>query len=337
MQAAKVPNFLRFLPTEYKSDEFHPSDWAIENSMRKIPTNLVRYRRNPETGELESNANIYKWSDGSLTLQVGEEHFDIQVKEQVPPAHKPYIPDRDAHRYIAAAHMGHSHLLTVAHINEEWTIRPDKKRIDEDTEILREKMGQAKGGMKEGEMIITATEDPELQKKQAEQAERERIRAAKRRENAAARLDGGGGGGGFRRGNLTIDGLEGRRAPGGRKRGPGGSSKRSGGGRRRNDEYDSDDDLPAGAHGNANEYDREDDFIASSGEESGEDNGAEDDDILDAVDREDRDRPRAKRQRTAEPSDDEDADGEPEESHAGTSGEHARRRMRRIVDDDDSE
>lgn len=340
MQAAKVPNFLRFLPTEYKSDEFHPSDWAIENSLRKIPTNLVRYRRNPETGDLESNANIYRWSDGSLTLQVGEEHFDIQAKEQVPPANKPYIPDRDAHRYIAAAHMGHSHLLTVAHINEEWTIRPDKKRVDEDTELLRERMTQAKGGMKEGEMIITATEDPELQKKQAEQAERERIRAARRRENAAARIDGGGGGGGFRRGNLTIDGLEGRRAPGGRKRGPGGSSKRSGGGRRRNDEYDSDDDLPAGAHGNANEYDREDDFIASSDEgmESGEDGGEEDDDILDAVDRQDRDRPRAKRQRTAEPSDDEDADGEPEDAAAaGTSGEHARRRMRRIVDDDDSE
>ena len=342
MQAAKVPNFLRFLPTEYKSDEFHPSDWAIENSLRKIPNNLVRYRRNPETGEMESNANIYRWSDGSLTLQVGEEHFDIQVKEQVPPANKPYIPDRDAHRYIAAAHMGHSHLLTVAHINEEWTIRPDKKRVDEDTELLRERMGQAKGAMKEGEMIITATEDPELQKKQAEQAERERIRAARRRENAAARIDGGGGGGGgFRRGNLTIDGLEGRRPPGGRKRGPGGSSKRSGGGRRRNDEYDSDDDLPAGAHGNANEYDREDDFIASSddGMESGEDGGEEDDDILDAVDREDRDRPRAKRQRTAEPADDEDADGELEDSApAGTSGgEHARRRMRRIVDDDDSE
>lgn len=341
MQAAKVPNFLRFLPTEYKSDEFHPSGWAIENSLRKIPTNVVRYRHNPETGELESNANIYRWSDGSLTLQVGEEHFDIQVKEQVPPANKPYIPDRDAHRYFAAAHMGHSHLLTVAHINEEWTIRPDKKRIDEDTEILREKMGQAKGGMKEGEMIITATEDPELQKKQAEQAERERIRAARRRENAAARMDGGGGGGGgFRRGNLTIDGLEGRRPGGGRKRGPGGSSKRSGGGRRRNDDYDSDDDFTAGGQGGANEYDRDDGFIVSSddGAESGEDAGEEDDDILDAVDREDRDRPRAKRQRTAEPSDDDDADGEPEESApAGASGDHARRRMRRIVDDDDSE
>ncbi|KAL1878634.1 hypothetical protein Daus18300_001909 [Diaporthe australafricana] len=344
MQAAKVPNFLRFLPTEYKSDEFHPSEWAIENSLRKIPTNLIRYRRNPKTGELESNANIYRWSDGSLTMQVGEEHFDIQIKDQVPPANKPYIPDRDAHRYIAAAHMGHGHLLTVAHINEEWTIRPDKQRVDEDTELLRERMGLAKGGMKEGEMIITTTEDPELQKKQAEQAEKERTRAQRRRRNAEERIDGGGGGGGgFRRGGLSIGDLEGGRRPtGGRKRGPGGSSKRSGGGRRRNDEYDSDDDLPAGAHGNANEYDREDDFIASSddGMESGEDGGEEDDDILDAVDRADRDKPRAKRPRTAEPSDaDEDADGEPEDlGPAGTAGgEHARRRMRRIVDDDDSE
>lgn len=334
MQMAKVPNFLRVIPEEYKANEFKASRWAIENSQRRIPLNLIRYRRNTETGELESNTNIYRWSDGSLTIQVGEEHYDIQVKDQIPPANKNYVADRDAHRYFAAAHMFDQQMLTVGHISEEWTIRPDKQRVEEDTEMLREQMSRARPGMKEGEMIITTTQDPELQKKQAEMAEKERIRAQRRRENAQARVDGGGGGGGggYRRGGLSIDALEGgRRSTAGRKRGPGGSTRR----RRGQSDYDSDEDQP-GAHGQ-NEYDREDDFIASSDDEnmeSGDNNNEDEDDILDAVDRDQDERPRAKRQRTAEPSDaEDDADGDPEDAAAA----HARRHRRRVVDDDDDE
>lgn len=324
MQLAKVPNFLQFIPEPYIADEWQASDWDIANSMRRIPLNLVRYRRNPETGKLESNANIYKWSDGSVTMQVGEEHYDIQVKAQIPPPNKTYIPDRDANRYVAAAHSAHNQLLTVGHVTEEWAIRPDKKRVEEDTQRLKEQMGAAKGGLREGEMIITATQDPELQKKQAEMAEKERARAQRKRENAQMRMEGGTGS--YRKGGLSIGDLEGgRRATSGRKRGPGGSSKRS---RPKNDEYDSDEDAGRDA------YDAEDGFIAPSDEESGED--VEDDNsILDDGDVE-FERPRAKRQRTREPSDD-DADGEPDDDAPATSGEHGRRRVRRVVSDDDDE
>lgn len=330
MQIAKVPDFLRFVPEAYEEDDYTPSEWAIENSKRRIPISVIRYRRNPQTGKLESNANIYKWSDGSITMQVGEEHYDIQVKSQVPPPHKAYQPDRDANRYVGAAHSAQTQILTVAHVTEEWAVRPDKQRVDEDTELLRERMGLAKGGAKEGEMIITTNQDPELQKKQAELAEKERVRAQRKRENAQMRMDGGTGG--YRKGGLNIGELEGgRRSTAGRKRGAGGSSKRS---RRHNDEYDSDDDP--GIH-RSNEYDKEDGFIADSDEES-LDGGEEDDDILDDGDVE-YERPRAKRQRTEEPSNDDadaDADGEPDDD-APAHGDHGRRRVRRVVSDDDDD
>lgn len=333
MQLAKVPNFLRFTPEVYEQDVYKPSRWDIANSKRRIPINFVRYRRNPETGKLESNANIYRWSDGSLTMQVGEEHYEIQVKAQVPPPNKPYNPDRDAHRYIAAAQSAAEQILTVAHINEEWAIRPDKQRIDEDTELLREKMGLAKGGLREGEMIITTNQDPELQKKQAELAEKERLRAQRRRENAQMRIEGGSGG--YRKGGLSIGDLEGgRRSTSGRKRGPGGSAKRSQS--RYNDEYDSDDDLPPGGRRD-DEYDKGDDFIASSDEEI-VGGGSDEDDILDDGDDDIDERSRAKRQRTAEPSNDEaDADGEPDDAAPATSGDHGRRRVRRVVSSDDED
>lgn len=322
MQIAKVPDFLRFVPEPFDADTFEPSQWAVENSKRRIPINLVRFRRNADTGELESNANIYKWSDGSMTVQVGEEHYEIQVKAQIPPPNKTYLPDRDANRYVAAAHSAHGLFLTVAHITEEWAIRPDKQRVEEDTEKLKEQMGLAKGGAREGEMIITTTTDPELQKREAEAAEKERAKAQRKRENAAMRMEGGPVS--YRgKSGLNIDDLElGRRSKSGRKRGAGGSSQK----KRRHDT--SSDDEGRGP----NNYDKEDDFIASSGEELAED---DDDDILDDGDVE-FEHPRTKRQRTRSP-DDEDADGEPDDDTPAAGGDHGRRRVRRVVSDDDDE
>lgn len=334
MQLVKVPHFLKIIPELY-TDESPLNDWIIEDSLRKIPTNVVRYRRNPETGKLESNANIYKWSDGSTTVQVGEEHFEVQIKSQIPPANRTYLPDRDANRYIAAAQEGMGQLLTVAHVTEEWAIRPDRKRVLEETEQLKERMVIAAGGAKEGELIITTTIDPERAKREAEQAEKDRTRAQRKRENAQLRVEAGPGG--FRKGagSMSLGDLEGsRRAASGRKRGAGGGAKRS---RGRKNDMDSEDE---GGYDDE-EYDKEDDFIAGSDEEVSE---GENDDMLDDGDVEFEQEPRAKkRQKRAESSDeavDTDADGEPDDepddAAPATTGDHGRRR-RRVVEDDDDE
>ena len=124
-------------------------------------------------------------------------------------------------------------------------------------------------------MIIKTTQDPELQKKQAEQAEKERMKAQRRRETAAAKMDGIGR---YKSGGLSIGDLEGgRRAPGaGRKRGAPGAART----KRRRPEYDSDDELPQGAR-RQDEYDMEDDFIVASDEEL--ESGEGDDDAHAAI------------------------------------------------------
>lgn len=330
MQLVKVPNFLRIIPEPWHDDSTL-SDWTIQNSLRQIPANIIRYRENPETGKLESNANIYKWSDGSTTLQVGEEHYEIQVKPQIPPAKKAYMPDRDANRYIAAAQEGMGQLLTVAHVSEEWSIRPDKKRVMEETEQLRERMTKATGGAKEGELIITTTIDPERAKREAEIAEKDRLRAQRKRENAQLRVEAGPGG--FRKGgggSMGLGEIDGGRRATGRKRGPGGAAKRSRG--RKNNDYSDEEEDDEG-------YDKEDEFLANSDEEISE---GEDDNILDDGDVEfEREKPRAKkRQKRDEASEDEgdtDADGEPDDDAPAATGDHGRRRVRRVVSDDDEE
>jgi len=323
LYSLRVPEFLKLNPVEYKAHSWEPSKWDLENSNSENPIPVVLSRRDPKNGQLQSNTNVYRWSDGSVTLAVGDEHFEIQTKSLAPKANKPYQEVQDAHYYAAAAHLTTNSLLIIGHFTEQYTIRPNKEVQDHALERLKANLAESK--KERNDMIIVTTEDPELQKKQAELAEKERLKLQRRRETAAARADGAGGR--YKGGALSIGDIEGRRAAaGGRKRGaPGGPKKKH-----RRPEYDSDDDLPSGARRPDN-YDMEDGFLVDSEDESEEAEDDEDEEeILDDDDDED-EAPRTKKRKTAKAADvDAEADLDDTEASAGAS-----RRRRQIIDDDE--
>ena len=293
---------------------------------------MARFRRDPATGELQSNATIYRWDDGSVTLAIGDEHYDVQTKPMAPPANKPYAEVQDAHYYAAAAHLQSNSLITVGHITEQYVVRPNRSEEDAALAVLKKKLAEAsRSSQSEENMIIRTTQDPELQKKQAELAEKERERARRRRENAAARLDGNVAR--FSRGGaLSIGDLEGGRKGAGRKRGAPGAARQ----KRRRPEYDSDDDLPQGK-GRQEDYDLEDEFIAPSDEEISEGGDDDEEDILDDDDDEEDERPRTKRKKTAV-ADDADADADADlDDDVPAAGDASRRGhgRRQIIDDDE--
>ncbi|KAI1651731.1 Leo1-like protein-domain-containing protein [Daldinia loculata] len=331
LQTMKVPSFIKLQAEEYKPDAFEPTEWDIQNARSEQRKNAVRFQRDPETGELKSNAVIYRWSDGSLTMSVGADHYEIQKKAMAPAADKPYYEERDdAHYYVAAAHFTSELFMTVGHVSEQYSVKLPSNLKDEALLKFSRDMEAAQRARRQGsDMIITTTKDPELQKKEAELAEKERMKAQRRRENAAARLDGRAGG--YRSGGLSIGDLEGgRRTGGSRKRGAPGSGK----GKRRRPEYDSDDDFPSGG-GRQNEYDREDDFIApSDDEEEANEDDEDEEDLLD--DEEEEEAPRKKRQRTADAEDaDADADADLDDVDAPAESSHRRRRHIIAEDEDD--
>jgi RNA polymerase-associated protein LEO1 len=308
---------------EYKPDEWQPSKWELDNAKSDNPIPAIMFRRDPKTGRMQSNANMYQWSDGSVTLAIGNEHFEIQSKPLAPPRNKPYKEVQDAHYYAAAAHLTTNSLLVVGHFTEQFTVKPNKELEDHALERLKAHLAGAKKD-RGADMIIVTTEDPELQKKQAELAEKERMKLQRRRETAAARADGR-----YKGGALSIGDIEGRRGGvAGRKRGATGAVKK----KHRRDEYDSDDDLPSGAR-RPDGYDMDDGFLVDSDEESeAVEDDEEEEEILDDEDDED-EAPRPKRQRTAEP--DEDAEGEDDDAPAPT--ETSNRRRRRVIQDEDDE
>ncbi|TGJ85328.1 hypothetical protein E0Z10_g3462 [Xylaria hypoxylon] len=339
LQSLRVPNFLTFHAREYNPDTFEPTLWDMENVSSDKPKSVVRFRRDEDTGELISNTLVHRWSDGSLTIAVGGNHYEIQTKKMAPSSDKSYQEREDGHYYAAAPHFLKDSLLTVGHVNEQYTVLANRDMQDEATVKLAEDMAAAARGKRpnENEMIITATRDPELQKKEAELAEKERMKAQRRRENAAARVDSRSTTG-FRSGPLSVNDLEsGRRGAGGsRKKGPGGTSRA----KRRRPEYDSDDDLPSGTR-RQDEYDREDDFIAPSDDDmvSEAEDDEEEEDLLD--DEEEEEAPRKKRKKAAEPEEDAegdadaDADADLDDFDAPAPAEQARARRRNIIDDDE--
>ncbi|KAH8737241.1 Leo1-like protein-domain-containing protein [Ilyonectria robusta] len=321
LRVLRVPKFIKILPEEYDPETFQPTDFDVVNAKSQNPKHVARVRRDHSTGELKSNTNIFRWSDGSVTISVGGEHYEINKKGLAPDADKPYNELHDGHYYAAAAELSSNLLMTVGHITEQYNVRPNKAVGDDALSVLAERMALASKTSSGGDMFIRTTRDPELQKKQAEMAEKERIKAQRRRDNATAKMDGGYGR--SRGGGLSIGDLEGgRRGMGSsRKRGAPGSAKP----KRRGPEYDSDDDLPQGVR-RQDEYDLEDDFVVGSDEDELESGDEEEEELYD-----EREKPRSKKRRTRDRDEDEDAEG----SDAEPMEASGRGRRRHVVEDDE--
>ncbi|KAK3942720.1 Leo1-like protein-domain-containing protein [Diplogelasinospora grovesii] len=340
LYSLKVPNFIKMNPIEYKAESWEPSRWDLKNAQSETPVPSVMFRRDKTTGKMRSNTNIYRWSDGSVTMAIGDEHYEIQTKSLAPPRSKPYQEVQDAHYYAAAAHLTTNSLLIVGHFTEQYTVRPNEDVQDHALERLKANLASQKKE-RGSEMIIVTKEDPELAKKQAELAEKERAKMQRRRETAAARSVDVAGGRYKSGGALSIGDLEGGRRGGaggaaGRKRGaPGGSKKKH-----RRPEYDSDDDLPSGAR-RPDSYDMDDGFLVASDDESEEAvDDDEEEELLDDDDEEEEvEKPRKKkRQKTVEAEDDEDADADADMDDVEAHAHHeSGRRRRRVIEDDDEE
>ncbi|KAK0617906.1 Leo1-like protein-domain-containing protein [Bombardia bombarda] len=309
----RVPEFLKINPTVYNPETWTPTEWDLRNAVSENPAPSAMWRRDPKTKRAQSNSHVFRWSDGSLTMMVGGEHYEVSTKPLAPPRSKPYNDVQDAHYYAAAAHLTTNSLLIVGHFTEQYTVKPNEDVADHALEKLKAELASSKKE-RGSEMIIMTKEDPELQKKQAEMAERERLKAQRRRETASARVDGASSR--YKGGALSIGDLEGSRRGAGAG-GPGGSrgNKRGAPGGpkgKRRPEYDSDDDLPSGSR-RPDSYDMDDGFLVDSDDDDEvDDDDDEEEELLDDDEDED-EAPRPKKQKTKASS----------------------RRRRHIIDDDD--
>lgn len=341
-----IPNFLTI-----ESEDFNPETYVAPPFTTAATSLCWRPDPNDDTN-IQSNSRIIRWSDGSLTLQLAStprEQYRMASKRLAPKANSgEYEPGKDSHTYLAAAAEASSIFRITSHLKSSLVVLPTTVETDDAVERLKQSLAAATRGTKKNAdgsvAMFDVKEDPELAKKQAELAEREKLRAARKRQAAAERdLDRGrrvglssrSGGGG-----LTVGGLEDDEGMSTTK--ARGAQKNRRGANRRGEIYSDEDDGydRRGGRTREDEYDEDDGFLVGSDE---------DPEIVDDADEDEE-----------EEDEDEDADGEPDDEEklskdtrkerstedkeaskdtqmGGTGSPPARKKHRYIVDDDEDE
>ena len=313
--------------------------------------NTIRWRHSPsDPKKIQSNARILRWSDGSLTLQLASnprEQFELTAKPLTQPqvnpkkptptskiqsrghAPEPYNSRQDSHTYLGAPHE-HAQLIRLTnHITAALAVQSSSDQNDEALVRLKEQMAEAQKGSKKrsdgGLAVISISEDPELAKKRAELAEKEKLKMQRRlqvqqdrettRSNNVLKRSGlrpGGMGAG-----LTVGGLEdddGMATTKGRLSKP--KSRKA---RRRNSEYsDDEEDFRGRGRNREDEYDEDDGFLVGSDEEPEVGEESEEEEEM-----EDEDEEADSRQKTQKRDSEEAAGG--------------RTKRRRVIDDEDED
>ncbi|KAL8660583.1 MAG: hypothetical protein Q9202_006392 [Teloschistes flavicans] len=286
--------------TDHHSDEPPSSTF----STYQTAINTVRWRYSPSNpSEIQSNARVIRWSDGSLTLQLASnprEQYALSAKALAPPQVNPLKPvptakklnrvlanaapesydaRLDSHTYLTTTHESAQILRLTNHITASLTVQSNSVEDDDALVRLQERMAAAKASKTAGEggmEVITVREDPELAKMKAEAAEKEKMKAQRKRQQQEERerdranrvlgrsgLRTGGYGGAS---GLTVGGLEDDDGMGTTSRLSRASKPRKKP-RRRNSEYSDDEDFRSRGRTKEDEYDEDDGFLVGSDEE----------------------------------------------------------------------
>ncbi|KAI9827486.1 MAG: hypothetical protein M1832_004836 [Thelocarpon impressellum] len=340
--------------TDHHQGESAPS---ADFSRHAVANSSLRWRHAHEDfSRLESNSRIIRWSDGDLSLQFGGNPTDqfelpaktlslpkVQTNKMTPSSRLravgkngtvAYSSHQETPTFLVSTHERPALLQMTNRVTTSLSVLPSSTNIhDEALSRLQSSLAAATRGKRttlDGSMsIISITEDPELAKRKAEQAEKDQLRIQKKiqatqmreAERASRTLSkhglGKSGGGGLDVGDLEDD--DERPTPLARRRGAAPTPRKKAP-RARDRDSDTDEGAPRGRT-REDEYDKTDDFLADSDEEEvdGEGEEEEDDDEAEAVA-------------------DEEGGSQKRGKVTGDGAEAAARgKRRRVVDDDDDD
>ncbi|KAI7241278.1 hypothetical protein KC330_g681 [Hortaea werneckii] len=377
MYLMKVPDFMGIDPHAYSHTTFTPP--TTDHHSNKPPSaafsvyntaiSTIRWRHSPsDPKQLQSNARVLRWSDGSMTLQLASQptvQYEMDGKPLAPPQRNPIKPtpvsttssggrggrpgdgtvpgerydqNKDAFTYLVTPTESNPPMLRVTNkITAGLSVKQSEDVTDDAIEKLQAALANAANAKKvQGTTDLQVIdEDPEAKRREAEEAMRKQTAAMKRHQAAIERDQErrekvtGRSSGRAGGGGLNASMLEDEELGGGRPRKAGNTPRKPR--QRRNSIYSEDEDFGRRRFGTKeDEYDEEDDFLAGSDEEE---EVADDDDPDDGIVEEPR-RERTPKRDRPEPAADDDADAEGEDDDDAP---QARTKRRRIVDEDEDE
>lgn len=342
----KVPRFLSFEPTIFNPKTFqapqtdHHSRTGPSEHFSAFDTAMttIRWRRSPNNPkQLQSNARLLRWSDGSLTLQFASQpldQYEINANALAPPQlnpkkptptsvlRKPQIMPKESYTYLAAPYPEATVMRVTNKVTASLQIVPSAGKdtaLDELQSALARAANRQMDSKSQAISFVDIEEDPELARarKEAEFKQRMKQQRAKEKNEQKAREKEsrvrGHRTGGFGLSAGMLEGDERDRRGGARK-----PRAKMGGG------YASEDDGYGRGRTKEDEYDEEDDFIAASDEEEEVVDDDDSDDGIRESPRRGRESPKRQRARA-------DSDEDEEEVVVN------RTKRRRVIDDDEDE
>lgn len=351
----KIPHFLAFDPHAWNYKNYqapttdHHSKGAPSEHFSAFTTAMstIHWRRSPsDPSQIQSNARILRWSDGSLTLQFASDAFrqyEINASELAPPQFGPKKPTptskpakakgreyKESYTYLAAPYEEATLMRVTNKLTTNLSVVPPSDAKDGALEQLQTALAQAASRGRDAAdnaiSFVQVTEDPELvrareeasfkeKQRQARAKEKHELREREKANRTFGRSDRRSTGYGLSLGGLEDE--EGGRRSGARKPKPKSRLQR---------DWSSDEDYGIKGRTREDDYDEEDDFIAASDEEEiVEDDEDEDDGIIESPrNRRGGESPKRKGTAAEEESEDEDV-------------VVSRSKRRRVVEDDDDE
>ena len=187
----KLPNIIKIQPRPFDPETYQEEDDLLTTggdglgaslgmaASRNVAANMIRWRETA-SGGMQSNTKIVKWSDGSMTLHVGNEVLKCMVNS---------MPEGSTH--LLSMHGG-SNLECHGILRHKLSLAPVSTKSATHKALSKD---IAKNHTKAKRMqLVTTTQNPEEKKRQDELAwedsKRLREKQAARRQRADGQADG---------------------------------------------------------------------------------------------------------------------------------------------------
>lgn len=172
--SARVPAFLRLEPGPFDANKIIETHRTEEDFLLEEGTLRWKYARDATTGQITkvANSRIVEWDDGTRTLQLGDEQFEIRTQA-------PYDTT-----FVCASQNDRGVYQTEALVDETLTLLPTSTSSATHRK-LAEVMARRRISSRQKVGNVFTTEDPEKVQREVERVESQKEKA--RRKLAAQR------------------------------------------------------------------------------------------------------------------------------------------------------
>jgi len=170
----KLPGFIACKRTNFEGestlrDELIETEFCDYGDLLRART-TIRNRKSGASGEIESNSRLNRWSDGTWTLQIGSEHFEIL----------PQTFSTDENNILCVRHQNEECFEAVGKLANKLTVRPFMDSQGGHRKYLALAEATGKGMKKVKVRVATTTADPEKEKRGLVKMQQERIKARRK-------------------------------------------------------------------------------------------------------------------------------------------------------------